>query len=71
MMNMFSTLTYLTPFKECLEFLYTKQTISVVARQSGAKIMHMQKARAELFNPRLQTNVKSTTHNVELGIVAR
>jgi len=31
--------------------------------------MHMM-ARAELFNPRLQTNIKSTIRVVELGTVA-
>ena len=70
MMNMFSTLLYFTLFKECLEFMYTKRRMSVVAQQSGAKVMHMHMARAELFNPRSQTNIKSTTCVAELGTVA-
>ena len=32
--------------------------------------MHMQKARTELFNPRLQTNIKSTARVVESGTVS-
>ena len=50
--------------------MYTKQTMSVLAQRLGAKIMHMQKARAELFDPSLQANIKSTTHVVESGTVS-
>jgi hypothetical protein len=32
MMNMLSSLMHLTPFKEYLEFMYTKQRISFTAR---------------------------------------
>ena len=31
MMNIFSTLFYLTPFKDYLEFMFTKRRMSVVA----------------------------------------
>ena len=70
MMNMFSTFYYLTPFKEYLEFVFTKRRMSVVARRSGAKVMHMQMARLELFNPQNETNIETTTRVVELGLVA-
>jgi hypothetical protein len=70
MMNIFSTFSYLTPFKEYLEFMFTKRMMSVVARRSGAKVMHMQMARLELFNPRNETNFDTTTRVVELGTVA-
>jgi hypothetical protein len=71
MMNIFSTLLYLTPFKEYLEFMFTKRRMSFVACLSGAKVMHMQMARSELFNPRNEMNIDTTTRVlVELGQVA-
>jgi hypothetical protein len=44
MMSMFSIFYYLTSFKEYLEFMFTKRRMSVVARRSGAKVMHLQMA---------------------------
>jgi hypothetical protein len=70
MMNIFAQFMYLTPFKEYLEFMFTKRRMSVVARRSGAKVMHMQLARSELFKPTNETNVDTTTRVVELGTVA-
>jgi hypothetical protein len=70
MMNIFAQFMYLTPFKEYLEFMFTKRRMSVVARRSGAKVMHMQMARSELFKPTNETNVDTTTRVVELGTVA-
>ncbi len=70
MMNMFSTFFYLTPFKEYLEFVFTKRKISVFACQSSAKVIHMQMARLEHFNPQSKTIIETTTRVVELGTVA-
>jgi hypothetical protein len=70
MINIFSTLFYLTPFKDYLEFMFTKRRMSVVARRSGSKVMHLQMARLEIFNPRNETNINTTTRVVELGTVA-
>jgi hypothetical protein len=70
MMNIFSTFLYLTPFKEYPELMFTKRRMSVVACRSGARVMHMQMARSELFNPRNETIIDTTTRVVELGTVA-
>ena len=70
MMKIFDQFLYLTPFAEYLEFMFTKRRMSVVARRSGAKVMHMQLARSELFNPTNETNIDTTTCVVELGTVA-
>jgi len=71
MMKIFDEFLYLTPFAEYLEFMFTKRRMSVVARRSGAKVMHMQLARSELFNPTNETNIDTTTRVVELGTVAK
>ena len=55
MMNIFAQFMYLMPFKEYLEFMFTKRRMSVVARRSGDKVMHMQLARSELFKPTNET----------------
>ncbi len=70
MMNIFAPFMYLMPFKEYLEFMFMKRRMSVVARRSGAKVMHMQLARTELFKPTNKTNIDTTTHVVELGTIA-
>jgi hypothetical protein len=70
MMNIFIQFMYLMPFKEYLEFMFTKRRMSVVPRQSGAKVMHMQLACLELFKPTNETNIDTTTCVVELGMVA-
>jgi hypothetical protein len=67
MMKIFDQFLHLTPFAEYLKFMFTKRRMSVVARRLGAKVMHMQLARSELFNP---TNIDTTTRVVELGTVA-
>jgi len=54
-MKIFDQFLYLTPFAEYLEFMFTKRRILVVARRSGAKVMNMQLARSELFNPTNET----------------
>ena len=69
-MNIFAPFMYLTPFKEYFEFMFMKRRMSVVARRSGAKVMHMQLACTELFNPTNETNIDTTTRVVELGMVA-
>jgi hypothetical protein len=60
----------LTLFKEYLEFMFTNRRMSIGAQQSGVKVVHMQMARVELFNPQSHTNTGSTTHVVELARVA-
>ncbi len=57
MMNIFGQFLYLTPFTKYLDFMFTKQRMLVVARRSGAKIMHMQLAWLEQFNPTSKTNI--------------
>ena len=69
-MKIFDQFLYLAPFVEYLEFMFTKRRMSVVARRSGAKVMHMQLAWSELFNPTNKTNIDTTTRVVELGTVA-
>jgi hypothetical protein len=69
-MKIFDQFLYLTPFAEYLEFMFTKRRMLVVARRSGAKVMHMQLAWSELFNPTNETNIDTTTCVVELGMVA-
>jgi hypothetical protein len=69
-MKIFSTLLYLTPFKEYLELMFTKRTVSVVASQSNAKVMHVQMSRLELFNLQNETNIDTITRVVDLGRVA-
>jgi len=70
MMKIFDQFLNLTPFAEYLEFMFTKRRMSVVARRSGAKVMHMQLAQSELFNPTNKNNIDTTTCVVELGTVA-
>ena len=70
MMKIFDQFLYLTPFVEYLEFMFTKRRMSVVTRRSGAKVMHMQMARSELFNPTNLTNIDTTTRVVGLGMAA-
>jgi hypothetical protein len=70
MMTIFDQFLYLTPFTEYLDFMFTKRRMSVIARRSGAKVMHIQLAWSELFNPTNATNIDTTTRVVELGTVA-
>jgi hypothetical protein len=70
MMKIFDQFLHLTPFAEYLEFIFTKRRMLVVARRSGAKVMHMQLAWSELFKPMNETNIDTTTRVVELGTVA-
>ena len=70
MMKIFDQFLYLMPFAEYLEFMFTKRRMSVVARRLEAKIMHIQMAWSELFNPTNVTNIDTTTRVVELGMVA-
>ena len=53
MMNIFAQFMYLTPFKEYLEFMFMKRRMSVVARRSGAKVMHMLAPPTAFFSPRM------------------
>jgi hypothetical protein len=61
-MKIFDQFLYLTPFEEYLEFMFTKRRMSIFARRSGAKVMHMQLAWSELFNPTNKTNILTPPH---------
>ena len=71
MMNIFSVYqNELPPFKEYLDLMYKKKSMRVVARKSGAKVVHLAKVRKCLFNPKNKTERKTSPRVIELASVA-
>ena len=60
MMGMFDEyIEELPPLKEYWTFMFDKKQMSVVSRNTGAKVLHIAQLRSELFHPKNQTNKDS------------
>ena len=60
----------LPPFKEYISDLYEKKQMSVVARQSGAKVVQFNRLRQSLFSPTRPTDVETTPRVIQLASIA-
>ena len=71
MMNMFAEYRdELPPFQEYWDVIYKKKQMTVVARKSGTKVVHLARLRKQLFKPILQTEKDTTKRMIELAKIA-
>ena len=54
----------LPPFKDYLQLMFNNKGMVVKNRTTGMLVAHLAVAKRELFNPKKNTNIKSTARNI-------